>query len=168
MIKHRFLLVSGHTRVLADFQLANATSVGETNRAGNAMNDGSRIVVRFRKVIFSLRRFLFLPLFGKIRKTAIPKGPAEQEGVVPTLDVTYLDEEMRISRGGDGSLFILLKQNDGEEKKGLLRRWWRNGRNAMKMLDMDAADVKVKEGAKTYDASVDILPGGGKRTKDGI
>ncbi|MFN7522157.1 MAG: PAP/fibrillin family protein, partial [Aphanizomenon sp.] len=29
-----------------------------------------------------------------------------------TLDITYLDETLRIGRGGDGSLFILNKANN--------------------------------------------------------
>ena len=34
------------------------------------------------------------------------RGP---KGRIPSLDITYLDENMRIGRGGDGSLFILSK-----------------------------------------------------------
>ena len=145
LIKHKLRLASGHTRVMAKFWLA---PIGEVNRAG-VVNDGSRANVQFQKVIFTLRRFLFVPTFGKVRKTAIPKGPSEKKGVVPCIDVTYLDDELRISQGGDGSLFILVRA-DGK-----------NGRKkAMPMLQVAASDVVVKENAPTYDASKDILPSG--------
>jgi hypothetical protein len=31
------------------------------------------------------------------------------QGRIPSLNITYIDETMRIGRGGDGSLFILTK-----------------------------------------------------------
>ena len=34
------------------------------------------------------------------------------QGIIATLDITYLDETLRIGRGGDESLFILQKVND--------------------------------------------------------
>ena len=47
LIKHRSLLLSGHTRVIADFKLA---PIGATNRAG-VVNIGERVNVKFQKVI---------------------------------------------------------------------------------------------------------------------
>lgn len=146
LIKHKLRLASGHTRVVANFSLAPK---GEVNRAG-VVNDGNRANVKFQKVIFSLRRFLFFPTFGKIRKTAIPKGPSEKKGVIPCIDITYLDEELRISRGGDGSLFILVRADGKDGRK-----------KPMPMLQMDASEIVVDEAAPTYDASKDILPSGG-------
>lgn len=147
LIKHRLRLLSGHTRVLAKFTLA---PVGEVNRVGVA-NVGERANVQFLKVIFTLRRFLILPTFGRIRKTAVPNGPSEQAGVVPCIDVTYLDNDLRISRGGDGSLFILTRPNGKNSKK------------SMPMLPLEAAEkITVDPEAPTYDASVDILPSGSR------
>ena len=146
LVKHRLLLFSGHTRVLANFELAE--SLGQKNRAGK-VNVGERANVKFQKVIFSLRRFLVLPTFGKIRKTATPNGPSEQKGVVPSIDVTYLDDTMRIARGGDGSLFVLTRPNKGKKP--------------MPMLALDVADsISVNPEDPTYDASVDILPSGSR------
>ena len=140
LIKHRFLIVSGHTRVVAKFELA---PLGEVNRAG-VKNVGDRANVKFEKVIFTLRRLLCVPTFGKIRKAATPNGPSEQKGVVPCIDVTYLDDTMRVSRGGDGSLFILVRPTS---------------RKPMPMLPLQAADkITIDEKSPTYDASVDILP----------
>jgi hypothetical protein len=145
LIKHRLRLLSGHTRVLANFYLA---PLGDTNRAG-VVNVGERANVKFQKVIFSLRRFILVPTFGRIRKTAIPNGPSEQKGAVPCIDVTYLDDELRISRGGDGSLFILTRPT--KKKK------------PMPMLPLEVAEtISVDPESPTYDASVDILPSGSR------
>ena len=144
LIKHKLLLLSGHTRVLANFFLA---PLGDVNRAGVA-NIGERANVKFQKVIFSLRRLLVLPTFGRIRKTAVPNGPSEQKGVIPCIDVTYLDDTMRISRGGDGSLFILTRPTT---------------KKSMPMLSQESAEtIVVDPESPTYDASVDILPSGSR------
>jgi hypothetical protein len=91
-----------------------------------------------------------LPTFGKIRKTAIPNGPSEQAGVVPCIDVTYLDDELRISIGGDGSLFILTRPK-------------KKSKRSMPMLPLEVAEtISVDSEAPTYDASVDLLPSGSR------
>jgi hypothetical protein len=41
---------------------------------------------------------LLFPL--SLQKVAVPNGPAEQAGVVPTLDVTYLDDGLRVRSVG--------------------------------------------------------------------
>jgi len=145
LIKHVLRVASGHTRVLARFWLA---PLGEINRAG-VINDGNRANVEFQKVIFTLRRFLIIPTFGKIRKTALPRGPSQREGVTPSIDVTYLDDEVRISRGGDGSLFVLVRADGRDGRK-----------RAMPALQLDASEISVADSAPTYDASKDILPSG--------
>jgi len=146
LIKHKFLLLSGHTRVVADFFLAK---MGETNRAG-VVNIGERANVKFRKVVFTLRRLLVLPTFGRIHKTAIPNGPSEQEGVIPSIDITYLDNSMRIARGGDGSLFVLTRPVGKRNK-------------SMAMLSKAKAEsITVDPESPTYDASVDIIPSGSR------
>jgi len=146
-IKHRLLLVSGHTRVVADFFLA---ALGETNSAG-VVNIGERANVKFQKIIFTLRRLLVLPTFGKIRKTAVPNGPAEQKGIIPCIDVTYLDDTFRISRGGDGSLFILTRPCT---------------KKPLPMLSKDTVEnIVVGPESPTFDASVDILPSPAFKTK---
>lgn len=146
LIKHKLRLFSGHTRVVADFSLAE---VGDINPAGK-VNIGERANVQFRKVVFTLRRFLFLPTFGKIRKSAIPNGRSEQNDEVPSIDITYLDETMRIARGGFGSLFVLTRP-DGKNSK------------VMPMLSKATAEsIEVDSESPTYDPSVDILPGGSR------
>jgi PAP_fibrillin len=145
-IKHRLRLLSGHTRVLANFSLA---PLGATNRVG-IVNIGNRANVVFTKVIFTMRRFLLFPTFGRIRKTAVPNGPSERAGVVPCIDVTFLDNDLRISRGGDGSLFVLTRPTS----KGMM---------PLAMLPVETVEkISVDPDAPTYDASVDILPSGSR------
>lgn len=154
-VKHRLRLLSGHTRVLANFSLA---PMGASNRVG-IVNIGNRANVVFAKVIFTLRRFLILPTFGRIRKTAIPNGPSEQAGVIPCIDVTFLDNDLRISRGGDGSLFILTRPTTNKWKmKRIMQQLL-----PLPMLPLEAVDmITVNPEAPTYDASVDILPSGSR------
>ena len=109
----------------------------------------ARVNVKFEKVAFSLRRVLFLPVFGLLRKTAIPKGPAEKQGVIPSIDVTYLDDDLRISRGGDGSLFVLTRFIAGS-----------GSRPRPFPPIVDTEKLKVRDGANTYNAATDILPAG--------
>jgi PAP_fibrillin len=146
-IQHRLRLLSGHTRVLANFSLL--APMGATNRVG-IVNIGNRANVVFTKVIFTLRRLWLLPTFGKIRKTAVPNGPSEQVGLIPCIDVTFLDNDLRISRGGDGSLFILTRPTN-------------KGKRMLPILPVEVAKrISVDPEAPTYDASVDTLPSGSR------
>jgi len=150
LIKHKFRLCSGHTRVVADFFLA---PLGDTNRVG-VINTGERANVCFLKIIFTLRRFLFVPTLGLIRKTAIPNGPAEQAGVFPSIDITYLDETMRIARGGDGSVFVLTRPFSSKYQP-------------MPMLSKETAEnIVVDPKSPTYDASIDLLPSGKSQSSE--
>lgn len=197
-VKHKLLLASAHTRVLAEFTLEKSLSA--RNRAGIVNNEGRRINVRFDRVIFSLRRFLFIPFLGRfVRKVARPRGSAERAieaaakataaaasspsgatGAVvtakssdkvvmeeneekrtvhtgdsageddtpplPCIDVTYLDDDVRISRGGDGSLFVLQRAQKG---------WYR----PKPMLEDGLRTLLCQRDATdTYDASTNLLP----------
>jgi len=142
-VRHSLGLASGHTRVLARFEPAER---GMVDRAGVVNDRGNRVKVKFERVVFTLVRLLFIPLFGLIRKVAVPKGPAEQKGVTPTLDITYLDDTLRISRGGDGSLFVLQRPLPG-------------GRQPMPMLE--DTDLRVTD-EKTFNAATDVLPSGAR------
>ena len=106
-VGHRWRLAAQRTRVVAR---AWADAPGAINRAGVA-NAGNRLAVQFTKVVVSLRRLLCFPT-PFLRIVARPNGPLEKEGRVPTLDVTYVSEALRVSRGGDGSLFVLRRVDD--------------------------------------------------------
>ena len=160
LIKHKFRLCSGHTRVVADFFLAE---LGNTNRVG-VINKGERANVCFLKILFTLRRFLMFPTFGFIRKTAISNGPAEQANVFPSIDVTYLDDTMRIARGGDGSLFVLTRPSSSDVGDSSYYKY-KAKYKPMPMLSKEKADtIVVDPKSPTYDASIDILPSGKTKT----
>jgi len=150
LVKHSLRLLSGHTRVIAKFWLND--DLGAINRAGVTNSAGNRVNVKFLRVIFTLRRFLILPTFGLVRKVAQPRGPAEQAGVGPSIDVTYLDDSLRISRGGDGSLFVLSRA-DGADGKS----------QPMRMLGEESAELAVTS-ESAYNAATDFLPGDSTKT----
>ena len=91
-VKHPLGLVSGSVKVTATFEPAK----DETNK---------RINVQFDKRYLSIEK-----IFGIQTAKLNPFKEVQAnnpQGRIPTLDITYLDETLRIGRGGDGSLFIL-------------------------------------------------------------
>ena len=109
-VAHKWRLAAQRTRVVAK---AWADEPGALNKVG-VPNPGNRLAVKFCKVVVSVRRLLVLPT-PFLRFVARPFGPAEKEGRVPTLDVTFVSQSTRISRGGDGSLFVLERVDDPPE-----------------------------------------------------
>ena len=106
-VGHVLRLAKQQTRVVARLW---ADELGAVSRAG-VTNEGNRVAVQFTKVVIQLRRLLFIPTpFLKV--VAKPNGTLEKEGRVPTLDVTYVSDALRVSRGGDGSLFVLERAAD--------------------------------------------------------
>jgi hypothetical protein len=97
-VKHSLGLVSGYVRVTANFEAA--------------MDDSSqlpdkRINVYFDKRYLTIEKILGIntPQLNPF-KVVTANNPV---GRVATLDITYLDEDFRVGRGGDGSLFVLKK-----------------------------------------------------------
>lgn len=96
-VKQNRGILSGNVKVTASFE-AN----GE-----NLINN--RINVYFDKRYLSIDKIFSIntPQL-KSFKIGAANNP---QGRVATLDITYLDENFRIGRGGDGSLFILIKSD---------------------------------------------------------
>ncbi|GAA6619958.1 PAP/fibrillin family protein [Scytonema sp. NUACC26] len=99
-VKHPLGLVSGYVKVTARFEPAQADSLDSPN---------NRINVYFDKRYLSIEKILGIttPQLNPF-KVVPANNPTNR---VATLDITYLDESLRIGRGGDGSLFILTKSN---------------------------------------------------------
>lgn len=98
-VRHRWGLLSGFVRVTAVFE--------PTPNLGRKMRN-RRIDVDFQTRFFSITRMIGIPtpFFDPIRSVEVNNPPE----VVPSLEITYLDEEVRIGRGGEGSLFVLVKE----------------------------------------------------------
>ena len=97
-VKHTSGLLSGYVRVTATFEAANT----EKDLLPN-----SRINVNFKKRFLAINQiFGFKTSFLDPFKIVEARNP---QGRIPSLDVTYIDRNMRIGRGGDGSLFILTR-----------------------------------------------------------
>ena len=91
-VKHPWGLISGSVKVTATFEPAE----DETNK---------RINVQFDKRYLSIEKIIGIQT-PKLNPFKVVQANNPQ-GRIPTLDVTYLDENLRIGRGGDESLFIL-------------------------------------------------------------
>lgn len=96
-VQHSLRLISGYVKVTASFEPALDTS-GLADK---------RINVDFDKRYLAIEKFLGIdtPQLNPFKVVAA-NNP---QGRVATLDISYLDETLRIGRGGDESLFILNK-----------------------------------------------------------
>ncbi|AFY38455.1 PAP fibrillin [[Leptolyngbya] sp. PCC 7376] len=96
--KHATNFVEGYVTVNATFSVAPTPADGIPDR---------KINVDFNQRSIFITKILGLPFFSKKAiSTVSARNPV---GRIPSLTLTYLDEDFRIGRGGDGSLFILKK-----------------------------------------------------------
>ncbi|TAE61924.1 MAG: fimbrial protein [Nostocales cyanobacterium] len=102
-VKHPLNVISGSVKVTARF---------EPDLDSSGLPD-KRINVYFNKRYLAIDKIIGVktPQLNPF-KVVDAKGP---QGRVPTLDITYLDETLRIGRGGDESLFILYKADHLDE-----------------------------------------------------
>ena len=100
-ILHVTRLVHGSTRVVGDFGRA---ARGTLNAAGVVNDRGDRVDVFFRRVLFEIDA----PV--AIKTVVEPK--ADPSLARPAVDTVYLDDSLRVTRGGDGSLFVLTRDAD--------------------------------------------------------
>jgi hypothetical protein len=100
---------------------------GSFNAVGIENTDNNRVDIEFELIVFQLDKILGITLDEPIRKILIPKkkqimtsGPTSsslssetndnKSQALPANDQTYLDDNVRIVRGGDGSLFIFSRE----------------------------------------------------------
>jgi hypothetical protein len=100
-VKHFLELVSGYVKVTASFEPATVDSSPLPDK---------RLNVYFDKRYLAVEKIVGIdtPQLNPF-KVVSANNPT---GRIATLDITYLDETLRIGRGGDGSLFILKKSDD--------------------------------------------------------
>ncbi|MEH2389536.1 MAG: PAP/fibrillin family protein [Nostoc sp.] len=108
-VKHSLGLVSGYVKVTASFEPAKEDLEPLLHK---------RINVYFDKRYLSIEKILGIntPQLNPFK--VVPAN--NPTGRTATLDITYLDETLRIGRGGDGSLFILSKCNDLPDTSSIL------------------------------------------------
>jgi hypothetical protein len=99
-VQHPLGLISGYVKVTATFEPA----IDDSNLVDKRIN------VYFDKRYLAIEKICSIntPKLNPFKVVAA--NPPQ--GRIPTLDITYLDETLRIGRGGDESLFILNKAND--------------------------------------------------------
>jgi hypothetical protein len=98
-VQHPLGLISGYVKVTASFEPAIDTLSPAYKR----------INVYFDKRYLAIEKIVGIntPKLNPF-KVIVANNP---QGRIATLDITYLDESLRIGRGGDESLFILNKAN---------------------------------------------------------
>ena len=99
-VQHPLGLISGYVKVTASFEPAIDTLSPAYKR----------INVCFDKRYLAIEKIVGIntPKLNPF-KVIVANNP---QGRIATLDITYLDESLRIGRGGDESLFILNKANN--------------------------------------------------------
>lgn len=99
-VKHKLGLVSGFVLVTAVFEAAKDDSCLPNNKLN----------IQFLKRYLAISKLANIPTPKltpfKVVEARNPKGR------MPTFTITYLDEFLRIGRGGDGGLYILTKSQD--------------------------------------------------------
>ncbi len=97
-VQHKSGLLSGYVRVTATFEPA---------MQGGDQLPNQKINIDFQKRFLGINQILGIKtnLLDPMRivEARNPKGR------IPSLNITYIDETMRVGRGGDGSLFILTR-----------------------------------------------------------
>lgn len=99
-VKHPWKVISGGVKVTAKFE-ADLDNSGLPNQRINVYFDKRYLAI---DEIFGISTPMLNPL--NVAPANNPKGR------VPSLDITYLDDNFRIGRGGDQGLFILQKVVD--------------------------------------------------------
>ena len=105
-IVHQLGVAKASTCVVGDVRVAPP---GTRNAASTVNDKGNRVDVDFRRIVFSLDEFFGRPLAdGQVRKIVVPTN--DPGAAQPANDVTYLDATIRVTRGGDDSIFIFRRE----------------------------------------------------------
>ncbi|MEL6813228.1 MAG: PAP/fibrillin family protein [Cyanobacteria bacterium J06598_3] len=105
--------------VVASFEPATTDSIQELSASTVSSLSQRRVDVRFNRAVFGLQRLLgyqspaqyieaieTTEKFNLLQGIDFPIDAGRQQG---WLEITYLDEDLRIGRGNQGSVFVLTK-----------------------------------------------------------
>ncbi len=97
-VRHPLGLVEGYVKVTARFEIA---------KPDGAVLPDKRINVEFLERTIAVQRLLGMATPNLDPAKVVPaRSPVDR---IPFLEITYIDEDLRIGRGGEGSLFVLSK-----------------------------------------------------------
>ncbi|VEU44265.1 unnamed protein product [Pseudo-nitzschia multistriata] len=119
-LEHPYRLASLETIVVGRVR---PSAIGSLNAVGVENNKNNRVDIEFELIIFQVDELLGKALEEPIRRTLVPNKKktassdepsraTAKQSALPANDQTYLDQQMRIVRGGDGSLFVFSRDND--------------------------------------------------------
>jgi len=115
-IEHPWHIARLQTNVIGDVRVAD---FGTQNAIGILNDKGNRVEVDFRVITFELTELFGQPLH--FQKKLFPSLDADAVAP-PANDVTYLDQNTRIVRGGDGALFIFIRDDTTIDGGGRMMR----------------------------------------------
>ena len=161
-IVHPYRLAVLETNVVGDIAIAPKLS---TNAVGVINDRNNRIDVNFVAIVFQLDELLGIPLHPPYRKIIIPKQQVQTEDddsssstssrsstrspPQPANDITYLDDSVRIVRGGDGAVFIFQKETINNNNNNNNNNNGSNNKQMYKpMLTTSERNNLVAEGTK--------------------
>ncbi|EJK44776.1 hypothetical protein THAOC_36657 [Thalassiosira oceanica] len=160
-VSNRYGLARLATGVVGDVSVSPPNSL---NAVGIANDRNNRVAVSFRAIVFSLDEVFGRPV--SVRKVLIPKLDPDAVAT-PANDVTYLDDQIRIVRGGDGALFVFRRARGDEdspmltdvERERLFLEGARKGRSKL--------PGSGGYGKDNDDAAADVIVGGRKESLKG-
>ena len=134
-VLHATGLVRASTRVVGEFSRARP---GTVNAAGVVNDRDDRVDVVFRRVVFQLDGVAGRPVTN-VRKVVSPRP--DPTLAQPAVDVTFIDDDLRVTRGGDGALFVLRREPSPPMLGASERR---------AIYDLDASDVTSGAGLTNW------------------
>ncbi|MEL4896259.1 PAP/fibrillin family protein [Crocosphaera sp. Alani8] len=99
-VKHRLGLISGYVLVTASFEVA---------KENNSPLPDKRLNINFKQRHLAIEKIAAVttPQLNPFKIVEARNPP----GRVPVFEITYIDETLRIGRGGDGGVYILSKSD---------------------------------------------------------
>ena len=145
-VVHVLGLARASTTVVGDVRIAEP---GTLNAAGTVNARQNRVDVDFRRLVFALDELGGVSTNGLPRKIIQPRqDPAAAQ---PANDVTYLDDDVRVTRGGDDSLFIFARDDSGGGRPLLTR-----AEREKLYAESPAADVRTGDGVAADSAPPEL------------